>query len=65
MVTSMAFGAWGIGGWRWEGSEEQAAIRAIQAAYDTNALDFILLLKERNTITTAADPFCVAPIHPG
>jgi aryl-alcohol dehydrogenase-like predicted oxidoreductase len=33
-VTTMAFGAWAIGGWMWGGAEESAAIRAIQAAYD-------------------------------
>lgn len=33
-VTPMAFGAWAIGGWMWGGAEEQAAIIAIQAAYD-------------------------------
>ena len=32
-VTPMAFGAWAIGGWMWGGAEEQAAIKAIQAAY--------------------------------
>ncbi len=30
----MAFGAWAIGGWMWGGAEEQAAIRAIKAAFD-------------------------------
>ncbi|AKD04135.1 aldo/keto reductase [Pontibacter korlensis] len=34
MVTPMAFGAWAIGGWMWGGAEEQAAIRAIKAAFD-------------------------------
>ncbi len=34
MVTPMAFGAWAIGGWMWGGAEEQAAIRAIKAAYE-------------------------------
>ncbi len=33
MVTPMAFGAWAIGGWMWGGAEEQAAVRAIKAAY--------------------------------
>lgn len=33
-VTPMAFGAWAIGGWMWGGAEEQAAIKAIQAAYN-------------------------------
>lgn len=32
-VTPMAFGAWAIGGWMWGSAEEQAAIKAIQAAY--------------------------------
>lgn len=30
----MAFGAWAIGGWMWGGAEEQAALRAIKAAFD-------------------------------
>ncbi len=34
MVTPMAFGAWAIGGWMWGGAEEQAAIRAIKAAFE-------------------------------
>ncbi|GEO04747.1 aldo/keto reductase [Adhaeribacter aerolatus] len=34
MVTPMAFGAWAIGGWMWGGAEENAAIRAIKAAFD-------------------------------
>jgi aryl-alcohol dehydrogenase-like predicted oxidoreductase len=34
MVTSMAFGAWAVGGWMWGGSEETTSIRAIKAAYD-------------------------------
>jgi aryl-alcohol dehydrogenase-like predicted oxidoreductase len=32
-VTPMAFGAWAIGGWMWGGTEDNAAIKAIQAAY--------------------------------
>jgi aryl-alcohol dehydrogenase-like predicted oxidoreductase len=34
MVTPMAFGAWAIGGWMWGGAEEDAAIKAIQAAFN-------------------------------
>jgi aryl-alcohol dehydrogenase-like predicted oxidoreductase len=34
MVTPMAFGAWAVGGWMWGGSEENASIKAIKAAYD-------------------------------
>jgi aryl-alcohol dehydrogenase-like predicted oxidoreductase len=33
-VTPMAFGAWAIGGWMWGGAEDNAAIKAVQAAYD-------------------------------
>jgi aryl-alcohol dehydrogenase-like predicted oxidoreductase len=33
-VTPMAFGAWAIGGWMWGGAEENAALRAVKAAYD-------------------------------
>jgi aryl-alcohol dehydrogenase-like predicted oxidoreductase len=33
-VTPMAFGAWAIGGWMWGGAEEEAAIKAIHAAYN-------------------------------
>jgi aryl-alcohol dehydrogenase-like predicted oxidoreductase len=33
-VTSMAFGAWAIGGWMWGGAEEKTALRAIRASYD-------------------------------
>lgn len=33
-VTPMAFGAWAIGGWMWGGAEEQAAIKAVQAAFN-------------------------------
>jgi aryl-alcohol dehydrogenase-like predicted oxidoreductase len=34
-VTPMAFGAWAIGGWMWGGAEANAAIRAVQASYDS------------------------------
>ena len=34
-VTPIAFGAWAIGGWMWGGAEENAAIRAIRASYDS------------------------------
>lgn len=33
-VSAITFGAWAAGGWMWGGSEEQDAVRAIQAAYD-------------------------------
>ena len=33
-ASVVAFGAWAIGGWRWGGSDEQAAIAAIHAAMD-------------------------------
>lgn len=33
-VTSMAFGAWAVGGWMWGGAEESEAIKAIRASYD-------------------------------
>lgn len=33
-VTPLAFGAWAVGGWMWGGAEENAAVRAIRAAYD-------------------------------
>ena len=32
-VTPIAFGAWAIGGWMWGGAEDNAAIRAVQAAF--------------------------------
>jgi aryl-alcohol dehydrogenase-like predicted oxidoreductase len=33
-VTPITFGAWAIGGWMWGGTEDKAAIRAIQASVD-------------------------------
>ena len=33
-VSSLAFGAWAIGGWMWGGADEQDALRAIRASYD-------------------------------
>ena len=33
-VPVVSFGAWAIGGWMWGGSDEQAAIRAIQTGID-------------------------------
>jgi len=33
-ASVVAFGAWAIGGWRWGGSDEQAAIAAVHAAVD-------------------------------
>jgi aryl-alcohol dehydrogenase-like predicted oxidoreductase len=33
-VTSLAFGAWAIGGWLWGGAEEKDALRAIRSSYD-------------------------------
>lgn len=33
-ASVVAFGAWGIGGWMWGGTEEKSAIRAIHAALD-------------------------------
>lgn len=32
-VSPIAFGAWAIGGWMWGGAEEDAALKAIKAAY--------------------------------
>lgn len=43
-VSPIIFGAWAIGGWMWGGSNEQAAIEAIQASLDGGV----------NTIDTAA-----------
>lgn len=34
-VTPIAFGAWAIGGWMWGGAEENEAIKAIHASYDS------------------------------
>jgi aryl-alcohol dehydrogenase-like predicted oxidoreductase len=34
-ASTVAFGAWAIGGWMWGGADEAAAIRAIQAAVDS------------------------------
>jgi aryl-alcohol dehydrogenase-like predicted oxidoreductase len=34
-VTSLAFGAWAIGGWMWGGAEEKEAIKAIKAALES------------------------------
>ena len=33
-ASAVGLGTWAIGGWMWGGSEEQAAIRAIQTAVD-------------------------------
>ncbi len=33
-VSTIAFGAWAAGGWMWGGNDSNAAIKAIQAAYD-------------------------------
>ncbi len=37
----VVFGAWAIGGWNWGGSDDEAAVRAIQAGIDAgmNAID--------------------------
>jgi aryl-alcohol dehydrogenase-like predicted oxidoreductase len=32
-VTTLAFGAWAIGGWMWGGADEDEAIRAMRASY--------------------------------
>jgi aryl-alcohol dehydrogenase-like predicted oxidoreductase len=34
-VTPMAFGAWAIGGWMWGGAEENEAIQAVRAAFES------------------------------
>jgi len=39
-ASVVAFGAWAIGGWRWGGTDAQAAVQAIQAALDAG-IDFI------------------------
>lgn len=33
-VSSLAFGAWAIGGWLWGGADEQDALKAVRASYD-------------------------------
>jgi aryl-alcohol dehydrogenase-like predicted oxidoreductase len=33
-ITSLAFGAWAIGGWLWGGAEEKAALQAIRTSVD-------------------------------
>ncbi|HWR54227.1 MAG TPA: aldo/keto reductase [Bryobacteraceae bacterium] len=33
-ASTVAFGAWAIGGWMWGGAEEQESIRAVEAALD-------------------------------
>ncbi|MEZ4830273.1 MAG: aldo/keto reductase [Bacteroidia bacterium] len=33
-VSVITFGAWAAGGWMWGGTDHNASIRAIQAAYD-------------------------------
>ncbi len=33
-VSSLAFGAWAIGGWLWGGADEKEALKAIRASYD-------------------------------
>jgi aryl-alcohol dehydrogenase-like predicted oxidoreductase len=40
-VPVVTFGAWAIGGWYWGGSDDDAAVRAIQTAIDSgmNAID--------------------------
>jgi len=40
-VPAIVFGAWAIGGWNWGGSDDDAAVRAIQRALDlgVNAID--------------------------
>jgi aryl-alcohol dehydrogenase-like predicted oxidoreductase len=40
-VPAVVFGAWAIGGWNWGGSDDEAAVRAIQAGIDAgmNAID--------------------------
>jgi aryl-alcohol dehydrogenase-like predicted oxidoreductase len=43
-VSPVIFGAWAIGGWMWGGTDDDAAIAAIQASIDAGA----------NTIDTAA-----------
>ena len=39
-VTSIAFGAWAIGGWMWGGADEDDAIRAMRASYDAGMTTF-------------------------
>ncbi|MCK4854242.1 MAG: aldo/keto reductase, partial [Bacteroidales bacterium] len=34
-VSEICFGAWAIGGWLWGGTDEAAALRALDAAIDT------------------------------
>jgi aryl-alcohol dehydrogenase-like predicted oxidoreductase len=34
-VSEICFGAWAIGGWMWGGTDEAAALRALEAAIDT------------------------------
>jgi aryl-alcohol dehydrogenase-like predicted oxidoreductase len=34
-VSEICFGAWAIGGWLWGGTDEKAALRALDAAIDT------------------------------
>jgi aryl-alcohol dehydrogenase-like predicted oxidoreductase len=34
-VSEISFGAWAIGGWMWGGTDEAAALRALDAAIDT------------------------------
>lgn len=40
-VPAVIFGAWAIGGWNWGGSDDELAVRAIQASIDAgaNAID--------------------------
>jgi len=40
-IPAITFGAWAIGGWNWGGSDDDAAVRAIQAGIDAgmNAID--------------------------
>jgi aryl-alcohol dehydrogenase-like predicted oxidoreductase len=33
-VSSLAFGAWAIGGWLWGGADEKDALRAVRVSYD-------------------------------
>lgn len=39
-ATTVAFGAWAIGGWKWGGADAQASIAAVQASLDAG-VDFI------------------------
>lgn len=39
-ASVVAFGAWAIGGWKWGGSDDNAAVRAIHASID-RGIDFV------------------------